>query len=282
MPVPAEHEEQRDAADHRRQHQRHGDQRAEHGAATDPGAGEHPGQRHAEHHRDSRGQAWPRAARAAAPDRPRVRPGRAAGPTTAPGRPARPAAGPGRRSPTTAGTRSGRGTRPCSLRRRAVASRHAGQQITAPLLRRGRPEAGVRQRLLAVVGEHQVHERLRGVGVGRRLQRADRVLVDRLLRLAGTRCPRPCRRPRRRRRRRPGRRRPRRAPPWSVPRATSSSCGVGHGGDAGRLEDLGRGRTAGHVGRADGQRELRLGEVGQAGDACPGCPSGRRSPGRSR
>src|SRR3954454_18379554 len=63
--------------------------------------------------------------------------------------------------PRAAGTRSGSGTPP----------RGSGGRRT---------EAGVGQRLLTRVGEHQVDERRRGRGVGRGRERADRILVDRL------------------------------------------------------------------------------------------------------
>src|SRR3954465_3081391 len=62
--------------------------------------------------------------------------------------------------PRAAGTRSGSGTPP----------RGSGGRRT---------EAGVGQRLLARVGEHQVDERRRGRGGGRGRERADRILVDR-------------------------------------------------------------------------------------------------------
>ena len=88
--------------------------------------------------------------------------------TTAPGPPARPAAAPGRRPPSAAGTSRGSGTPPF-----AAGGPRCG--LTA----RGSP-ASV-ERLLPGVGLHQVDERLRGLRVRRRLQHADRVVVDLLL-----------------------------------------------------------------------------------------------------
>ena len=201
-PPPSEDEEQRDATDHRRQHERHGHQRPQHGPAADRRARQHPGQRDAEDQRDQRrdrrrDQRQPQ--RLADAGRRELRPQR---------RPRRPdqQADDGQHEEDDT---DGRGDQQGSGDPRPVAA-------TAHECARGsgRTEPRVLERLLALVREDEIDERLRGVRVRRVGEDADRVLVDRRPRPPGTRCPRRRRRPMRRRTRRRGRRRPRRARPW--------------------------------------------------------------------
>ncbi len=119
---------------------------------------------------------------------------------------------------------------------------------------------------LPVVGEHEVDERLRGLGVRGVGEDADRVLVDRLLRLRELDALDGVARALH----------VRGVDQGGVDlaqfdlgegRADVLLLGVGHRRDAGRLEDLLRGRAARHVRRADGQGELLAREVGEPGDA---------------
>ena len=194
-PPPAERGEQRDAADDRRQHQRHGDQRA---ASRRPGT--RPGERQASgtpapgRHR---WRGWRRPATGAAP---RATPAGELG-----------ADGPPRRAhhETDHGQheeehRRARRTAPAPALRPADALTDESSRQLEARRREHRPPP---------VGEHEVHERLGALGVGRLASVDDPVVVD-ASPPPGTRCPRRRRPPRSRRCGRRAPRPPRRARPW--------------------------------------------------------------------
>ena len=208
------------------------------------------------------------AARAAAPDRPRA--GSATGRASDHGARTRsPTRGSTRKAtPSAAGTSSGSGTPTLPVDAELILSSST----------RGSRRA---QRLLTGVGEHELARTPGRPGVGRGRQRADRVLVDRLLGLGerdaldvGSR------------RRHVGGVDERGVHLAELHLGQRGSdvllLGVRHGGDAGRPEHLLRGRAARDVRGADGQGEVGVREVGQPGHLSPGSPSGRRSRGRSR
>src|SRR5688500_9070157 len=179
----------------------------------------------------------------------------------------RPASGSTRKATArTAGTSSGTGT-PVSLLRltmptvRSRAAEPPGQQS-----RSRSAEAGVRERLLPLLRPHQLDEGGRCPRVGCVRQHRDRVLVDRLpgLRdvdaLDGV----------------PGRGDVGGVDERGVDLAELDLGQrgayvllerVGDGGHAGSGEDVLGGRATGHLRRADGEREVLPGEVGQPGDA---------------
>src|SRR3712207_4350347 len=188
----------------------------------------------------------------------------------------RPASGRTRKATArTAGTSSGTGTPgsrprltvPTVRSRAALRSSLAGARCDAhAAVRSRRAEAGVRERLLPLLRAHQLDEgggRLGVRGVG---QRRDRVVVDRLLGLRDVDALDGV----------PGRGDVGRVDQRGVDLAELDLGQrgahvllerVGGGRDAGGGEDVLGGGAAGHLGRADGDRQVLAREVGQAGDA---------------
>ena len=213
--------------------------------------GQHPGERHAEHHREQRWPASPRPATAAAPARP---PGcgerRAQRPTTARGPAGRPAAARGRRRRRRPGRAAAAG-RPRAARRAPRSAAPGSRRPRAPAARRRRargrrtpaPRRGSAPPSRAQIGYSLIACSASGNSMPSTSAPAalhvggvDERGVD----LAELHL---------------GERRP-----------DVLLLGVGHRGDARRLEDLRRRRAARHVGRADGEGQVRVREVGQPGD----------------
>src|SRR5919205_277098 len=179
----------------------------------------------------------------------------------------RPASGRTRKATArTAGTSSGRGA-PGSPRRLTVPT--VRSRAAEPPGRRSRSrgaEAGARERLLPLLRAHQLDEGGGRLGVGGVGQYRDRVVVDRLLGLGDVDALDGV----------PGRGDVGRVDQRGVDLAELDLGQrgahvllerVGGGPNAGLGEDVLGGRAAGHLGRAEGDRQVLAREVGQTGDA---------------